>query len=208
MDMQEQPDVNRSPLPTIPGRHHMCMHTPLRVSQGVMPRASNKFFRTKSCKDFRPTTLLRQSQRAPVRLQRSRSCPPVLPDFHNFAFHFEHPIVRRRDRAWAFKYPEEARQVLIELAWRASTLAWASWEGWSIGWQEGSHWKWNRGGSAWSDYDAWKWINRDPDPTFIMTCIEGVTASMGEEAAWAAAARPLSWWQRHGGDSGARGSRD
>ena len=161
MDMQEQPDVNRSP---------------------------------------RPTTLLRQSQRAPVRLQRSRSCPPVLPDFHNFAFHFEHPIVRRRDRAWAFKYPEEARQVLIELAWRASTLAWASWEGWSIGWQEGR--------SAWSDYDAWKWINRDPDPTFIMTCIEGVTASMGEEAAWAAAARPLSWWQRHGGDSGARGSRD
>ena len=205
MDMQEQPDVNRSPLPTIPGRHHMCMHTPLRVSQGVMPRASNKFFRTKSCKDFRPTTLLRQSQRAPVRLQRSRSCPPVLPDFHNFAFHWDDPIVRRQERAWAFKYPEEARQVLIDLARKASCKAWSSWEGWSSGWQEGSHW--NRG-SGWSDDDAWTWINRDPDPAFIMTCIEGVTASMGEEAAWAAAARPLSWWQRHGGDSGARGSRD
>ena len=204
MHMQEQPDVNRSPLPTIPGRSH-TWNTPLRVCQRVMPRASQKFFQTKSCAEFRPNTLLRQSLPAPVRLQRSRSCPPVLPDFHNFAFNFDDPIVRRQERAWAFKYPEEARQVLIDLAWRASCLAWSSWEGWSSGWQEGSHW--NRG-SGWSDYDAWTWINRDPDPTFIMTCVEGVTASMGEEAAWAAAARPLSWWQRHGGDSGARGSRD
>ena len=206
MHMQEQPDVNRSPLPTIPGRTHMPMHTPLRVSQGVMPRASNKFFRTKSCKDFRPTTLLRQSQRAPVRLQRSRSCPPVLPNLHlRYNCECDFTIVRRFERMWALKNPEEARQVLIRAAAAASWKAWESWEGWSSGWQEGS--RWNSAGGGWSAYGAWAWINRDEDPEFIMTCIEGVTAAMGEEAAWAAAATP--WWvQQHGGDSGARGSRD
>ena len=197
MHMQEQPDVNRNRLPTIPDRAY-TWNKPLRVGHRVMPRAPYQIFQTKSCAELRPYTLLRRQRR------RSRSCPPVLPDFHHFEFDCDDPIVRRIERNWAFKYPEEARQYLIMESARAS---WMAWEGWSNGWQEGSRWSWNSTGSGWSAYDAWAWINRDQDPTFIMTCIEAVTAAMGEEAAWAAAATP--WWvQQHGGDSGGRGSRD
>jgi len=207
--MEDRPDVTRNRLPTIPARSgtwNKVMH----VGHHVMPRASREFFRDMSCAEFRPRTLLRQRQRAS---RRSRSCPPVLPDWHTFFFDADDPIVRRQDRAWALKYPEAARQVLITHAAAASWRAWESWEGWSSGWQEGSGWqggRWNSAGSGWSDHGAWAWINRHDDPIFIMTCIEAVTASIGEEVARAAAG--TTWWsaaqQHDGGHGGARGSRN
>ena len=169
-----QPYVNRNRLPPIPHRSY-TFNTPLRVRHHVTPRWQT--------------------------LRRTRSCPPVLPDFHHIEFDFDDPILRRKERAWALQNPEEARQYLIMGSAAASWRAWESYEGWCSGWQEGS--PWNSAGGGWSAYGAWAWINRDQDPEFIMTCIDGVAAAMGEEAAWAVAATP--WWQR---DSGARGSRD